>query len=185
MTRADLPLGAPGPTWGGSAAPPRVSVGTEAHPATLGGELRPASFRRRFVGTVLDLVIVGILFVVLRAIALGIAGVDLEDESDGDTADRILLVVFVGSLAYFWIWNSVGFSPGKQALGLKIVNVDGAAPGWGGGFARTAGLLLSFSMTFGLGYLWALWDQYERLPLARGRGQTWHDKIAGTFVVYA
>ena len=133
----------------------------------------------------LDLVIVGILFVVLTAIALGIAGVDLDDESDGDTVGRIYLVAFVGSLAYFWIWNSVGFSPGKQALGLRIVKADGAPPGWGRGFGRTAGLLLSFSMTFGAGYLWALWDQYERLPLARGRGQTWHDKIAGTFVVYA
>ena len=62
---------------------------------------------------------------------------------------------------------------GQRVVGLRIVGDDGRAPGAGGGFGRTIGAILS-GLALGLGYLWATWD---------GRKQTWHDKIASTYVV--
>ena len=57
-------------------------------------------------------------------------------------------------------------------MGLRIVRIDGAAPGVRYGLVRTAGAVLS--RFFFLGYLWSLWDS---------KTQTWHDKLAGTYVV--
>jgi len=78
-------------------------------------------------------------------------------------------------LGYFWIWNSLGWSPGKRAVGIRIVDAEGLPPGAERGFRRTVGSLVSVFGLF-IGYLWALWDP---------RKQTWHDKMAGTFVVVA
>ena len=78
-------------------------------------------------------------------------------------------------LGYFWVWNSLGWSPGKRAVGIRIVDLEGLPPGAERGFRRTVGSLVSVFGLF-IGYLWALWDP---------RKQTWHDKMAGTFVVVA
>jgi uncharacterized RDD family membrane protein YckC len=58
-------------------------------------------------------------------------------------------------------------------LGLRIVREDLEAPGIATGLGRTLGAWLSW-LAVGLGFLWGTWDD---------RGQTWHDKMAGTFVV--
>ena len=74
-----------------------------------------------------------------------------------------------------WWFNSVGWSLGKRAVGLRIIGETGRRPGYGRGFARTLGAWLSW-LSLGLGVLWAAWDR---------RGQTWHDKMAQTYVVRA
>jgi uncharacterized RDD family membrane protein YckC len=90
-----------------------------------------------------------------------------------EARERATLVGWLFQLLYHWLWNSFGWSPGKRLLGLRTVTGDGRAPGVGRGFARTVGTLLSILPLF-LGYFWAAWDR---------RSQTWHDRIAGTYVV--
>jgi uncharacterized RDD family membrane protein YckC len=87
--------------------------------------------------------------------------------------ERATLVGWLFQLCYHWLWNSLGWSPGKRLLGLRIVTIEGRAPGLGRGFARTTATLLSIFVLF-LGYFWAAWDR---------RHQTWHDRIAGTYVI--
>ena len=65
-------------------------------------------------------------------------------------------------------------SLGKLALGLRVVRRSGGRPGAELGLARTAVAVLASGPALGLGYLWAFWDD---------RRQTWHDKVASTYVV--
>lgn len=74
-----------------------------------------------------------------------------------------------------WSFDSYGWSPGKSTTGIRAVRLDGRRAGIVHGLVRysmrTVGMF-----AFGLGYLWAIWDE---------RNQTWHDKFAGTVVVRA
>ena len=60
-------------------------------------------------------------------------------------------------------------------LGLRVVRTDGSRLGWGRAIIREIGYLISAIFLF-LGFLWILVDN---------RRQGWHDKLAGTLVVYA
>lgn len=72
-----------------------------------------------------------------------------------------------------FIWQK-GATPGKMAMKIKVVRTNGENVGfWQALLRESVGKLLS-SLVFGLGYFWAFWDQNR---------QTWHDKIAGTYVV--
>lgn len=67
-----------------------------------------------------------------------------------------------------------GQTPGKMALGIKVVKPGRQAPGMGTAILREVlGKFLS-GIALGLGYAWAGWD-----PCKQG----WHDKIAGTYVI--
>ncbi len=88
--------------------------------------------------------------------------------------DNTLLVLFI---VYETIllsqWN--GQTIGKKILGLKVVTASGGQLDWLKAFIRSLSKLLS-AMPMLLGYFWMLWDD---------KSQTWHDKIAETFVVEA
>jgi len=120
-----------------------------------------------------------IVFVVLVG-AGALVGLDANFDAAeaGDAAaeqlvNRFYTINFIAQLLYYWVWNSVGWSPGKRALRLRIVTESGGPPGFARGFARTVGSVIS-ALPVLLGYLWMLWDS---------KRQTWHDKMAGTFVV--
>ena len=65
-----------------------------------------------------------------------------------------------------------GRTPGMRRLGLKVETTQGGRPSCWAALKRAGASYLSFSLY--VGYPWAVWDP---------RRQTWHDKIAGTFVV--
>lgn len=72
----------------------------------------------------------------------------------------------------FWIYKSA--TPGKMAVGLRIVDAStGGPPSTGQFVGRYLAYFLSL-LPLGLGYLWVAWD---------ARKQGWHDKLAGTVVV--
>jgi len=54
-----------------------------------------------------------------------------------------------------------------------VVNELGEQLEIGPAFIRAVSILISL-LPLGLGFLWALWDPAQ---------QTWHDKIAGTYVI--
>lgn len=76
--------------------------------------------------------------------------------------------------AYYVVcWTSLGAGPGGRLLGLRIVQRDGSPIGFGKAIIRFLGSIVS-SLVISLGYLWAAFDPEK---------QTWHDKIASTYVV--
>ena len=72
------------------------------------------------------------------------------------------------------LWRQLGATPGKMALGAKIVDADtGNAPTTTQFIIRYVGYFVS-TIPFALGLMWVGWDR---------RKQGWHDKMANTVVV--
>ena len=66
---------------------------------------------------------------------------------------------------------------GRRVAGIKVVRDDnGGPPGWGKAIGRALFANVVSGNVCYLGYLWMLWDSKK---------QTWHDKVAGTYVVKA
>jgi uncharacterized RDD family membrane protein YckC len=82
------------------------------------------------------------------------------------------LGAFVG-LGYFWYFNARGQTLGQATVGIRIINAAGNPPGAARALGRVLASLLS-GLAFGLGYIWAAFH---------GQHRTWHDSIAGTWVV--
>jgi uncharacterized RDD family membrane protein YckC len=71
-------------------------------------------------------------------------------------------------------WMLAGQTPGKRLMGVRVVRSDGGRLHLGNAIRRELAYVLS-GILF-LGYLWILFDN---------RRQGWHDKLAGTIVVYS
>lgn len=72
----------------------------------------------------------------------------------------------------FWAYRQA--TPGKMVIGAKIISAKtGGKPSVGQYVGRYFAYILS-ALPLGLGYFWAGWD---------AKKQTWHDKLAGTYVV--
>lgn len=85
------------------------------------------------------------------------------------------LTTFLSTIIYFvFFWGYTGQTPGKMILGLHVIQVSGEKMGYRLAFFRWVGYVLS-SLALYLGFLWVLWDR---------RKQGWHDKLAGSLVVY-
>lgn len=70
---------------------------------------------------------------------------------------------------------AVGRTPGKAMIGLAVVNRRGDHPSFFRALLRAPGKYIS-AVVFFLGYFWIIIDPQR---------QGWHDKFAGTWVVYA
>lgn len=158
--------------------PARDAAGGEAPAGRLllpsGLELPLAGFWLRAGGYAIDFVTIWVGLIVIAMMWGGdaLAG-DASTPAAQAAAARVYAIGLTFQIAYYWLWNSIGWSPGKRVLGMRIVTVGGHPPGVARGFARTLVGIVS-SMPLWLGYLWAARD---------GRRQTWHDKAARTFVV--
>jgi len=152
----------------------------------------------RIAAYVIDLLTIFVGLVIIAGVFGG--SMEAPDPNSPDfnvAASRTYLIGVVFQVGFYWVWNSLGWSPGKRLMGLRIVNDRGTAPGAGRGFARTLGPILAgvasgvLAVVFSVGlpadialllgmtplylnYLWPLWDT---------RRQTWHDKLASTYVV--
>jgi uncharacterized RDD family membrane protein YckC len=84
----------------------------------------------------------------------------------------VCLALLLGALYFVFFWGVQGATPGKKALGLMVVDLEGRSPiGVGPALLRLLGYSLS-GLPLGLGFL--------LVPLT-GRGL--HDRMAGTLVV--
>jgi uncharacterized RDD family membrane protein YckC len=184
----------PGPTWSGQPRPtpgPVSPVGARAWPNApavpgIAGQPIIASGGQRIGAFALDVVFAIVLFVGLAILAGFIIGFvlairdsgatpELTPEEEGQVVSVVSAIWAIATFVGTWVLNTTGGSVGKRIVGLRIVREDLQAPGWGVGLGRTAAAWLSWPVV-GLGFLWGLWDE---------RGQTWHDKMAGTYVVRA
>jgi uncharacterized RDD family membrane protein YckC len=82
------------------------------------------------------------------------------------------LVTYFGYPVFFWVM--IGQTPGKRLLGLRVIQTDGQLLGVGRAVLRVFGYWISTIALF-FGFAWILFD---------GQRQGWHDKIAGTYVIY-
>jgi len=87
-------------------------------------------------------------------------------------AQFALLAIPVAYHWYFWTRRD-GQTPGKFALGIRVIKTDGGEMNDVDAVIRAIGYQVS-SVLFGLGFIWALFDK---------NNQSWHDKMARTYVV--
>ena len=131
-------------------------------------------FGRRFVAYLIDAIILG---AVGACLGFGISAVTASGASQDVVSGANLAVqclsLLIG-LAYFVIfWATSGQTPGKMALGIKVIGIDGSPVTWGKAVLRYIGYFIS-SLVFLLGFIWIAFD---------AKRQGWHDKIASTYVV--
>lgn len=143
------------------AAQPGAMAGT----ITVAGR-QYAGFWRRVVGRIIDSIVVGIVGGTIGAI-IGGGGL----EGGGNPAGN--LVEFVISAGYFLFFWTRGQTLGQMAMGVRLVDATGNPPDLQHAVIR---LLMSFvsGIALGLGFLWAAFHAEKR---------TWHDMVAGTWVV--
>jgi uncharacterized RDD family membrane protein YckC len=113
-----------------------------------------AIFRDRLAAFVLD--------VLLVAMVVNILDVDAED-----AFLPFLLVYHIG----FWTWKQT--TVGGIVTQLRVVRTDGAPVAFADALIRGLASIFSLAVFF-IGALWMLRDP---------ESQTWHDKVAGTYVV--
>ena len=122
-----------------------------------------ADFWYRLGGFLID-------FVVLYVIGLVIGLV-----FSGNLVSQILISLAAG-IAYsvYFIGSGSGQTPGMHLLNIRAVDaVTGGRVDYGRAFIRYLVGIVSQLPCY-LGYFWMLWDPEK---------QTWHDKVAGTYVV--
>lgn len=118
-----------------------------------------AGFWRRFVAWIID----GIILGAVSGMLIAIIGTQ-------QTANLLGFIGFIYAIG-FWTWR--GQTPGKMAMGVKIIKTDGSPIDIGRALLRYLGYLVS-AIIICIGYLMIAWDSKK---------QGLHDKIAGTYVV--
>jgi uncharacterized RDD family membrane protein YckC len=154
-------------------APPR-EIGYSTAPEMSSGE----AFGRRFAAYIIDGFLLGVVNQVLIMFLVPQPAVVpgtlpnfnwLGSMMAYGMGIRLLTMgVYGGVMLAMW-----GRTLGKMALGLRVVGPDGNNPSfWRAALRDSIGKFIS-GLVLGLGYFWMIWDEGQ---------QTWHDKIAGTYV---
>ncbi len=151
----------------------------QSPPAILG---RYAGFVTRMIAWIIDQIIIIATTSLITVIAGLISDILRINEFLGiqEWAD-VLMAALVAAVTlsiwliyYLGLWMLTGQTVGKWIMGVRIVRTDGQRLRIGNCVRRLLGYVVS-AILF-LGYLWVLVDD---------RRQGFHDKLAGTFVVYA
>jgi uncharacterized RDD family membrane protein YckC len=149
-------------------------------------KLRYASFGARFGAKMLDWTLIQLLITIVIMIFIAWAYAKqrwllMPDLAHGDLVGLLLLVLICTGITLFvevgYTWFFLAryqSTPGKLALGLRIVNLQGGKPTHAELFQRIfweriSGLILM------IGYLMAAWDHEEHCAL--------HDKLSKTRVI--
>jgi uncharacterized RDD family membrane protein YckC len=134
-------------------------------------------FGRRLIATLTDGVLLA-AFTFIAVFAIGFVGILIQMYNPSERLPIPQLTVVAGiviSVVYYVrAWSTSGQTIGKTLLGVKVVTKDGSYPSGGKAFLRYVGYLVS-GIVLSLGFLWVAFDR---------KRQGWHDKIAGTYVVY-
>lgn len=185
------------PVFGGGAAapPPPPPAAYSAAPLEAGsaadGMALPqgsvqlgeyASFWIRLGAYLIDNVIVSVVSLPFGVIAAMMNFSQASMEGPSSPSAGSFAIQMVGNLAALivWVGNSIylqgtrGASLGKRMCKIVVLNDQGEVLGIGRTVLREIFKIISGCVCL-LGYLWMLWDP-ER--------QTWHDKVAGSYVYY-
>ncbi len=134
-----------------------------------------AGFVTRLVAFVIDIALIGITVTIVGSAASLVA--DFLRLS-GRVLTLVQIVSLIASasiiVGYFiLLWMLAGMTIGKRIMGLIIVREDGGKLTLGNAVRRYVGYYISAILL--LGYFWVILD---------ARRQGWHDKLAGTLVLY-
>lgn len=131
-----------------------------------------AGFWPRALALLIDWLIVVVIAMPVIVVAFGAEYLSLDPlRRAGDLAIALLLGALI-----VWFWRRFGATPGKLAVGIRIVDAQSGQPVRTGRLVLRLACYLVSALPFYLGFLWAAVDR---------RKQGWHDKIAGTVVVQA
>jgi uncharacterized RDD family membrane protein YckC len=131
-------------------------------------------FWRRLLATVIDFLIV---FVVEMPLLLAIYGreyLSLSQEGYAGFWDFLIQAV-LPTIAVILFWRYRGATPGKMAVGARIVDAANGGPPPTARLAVRYFAYIVSALPLFLGFFWIAFNR---------RKQGWHDKIAGTVVVY-
>ncbi len=166
---------------GVGAIEPVVPVGVVGQPQQAGLDF--AGFWVRVGAALIDFLIIYVLAIFLSKV-FGVANIDLLPLVDGNLDQLMVLLkqlalfAFADTgmrIAYYWFFlNKFEATPGKMALGLKVVRSDGSKLSHGQIFGRFFAEIVSKYFTFGFGYLMVAFDAEKRAM---------HDQMCDTRVV--
>ena len=136
------------------------------------GVLDYASFGRRFLAKILDLILMWALsFGVIMLFAVSVQG---QQEPNPVFFGVVMVMVYLVPLIYPILFlGKWGQTLGKMAMKIKVVTPAGEKIGYGRATGRVFSEIVT-GFTFGIGYLMVLWDAERR---------TLHDMMAGTRVL--
>jgi uncharacterized RDD family membrane protein YckC len=136
-------------------------------PAVVSIAAEYAGFLIRLVAALIDSFVVWILYFIFDRISLY--------TFDSQFSYSFSYYWFLPWWLYYWLFTGLkGQTPGKMAVGVKVVNYQGDRPGLVRAALREIlGKIIS-TIIFLLGFLCIAVDSDK---------QGWHDKIAGTYVV--
>lgn len=134
-----------------------------------------AGFISRALAMIIDIAIVSMIALLSVFAGLFIVyGFNFGAYGSGNITLPLFLILFLLSSTYFvFLHGYGGKTAGKMLLGIKLINNEGEGVGLWEAFVRWIGYYISGVFLFA-GFLWFLVDS---------ECQTWHDKIAGTYVV--
>jgi len=165
---------------GGFSPQPTNSAGSSSDvnaPAQSATAYELATFGQRFGAWLID---VFIQVIVLVAIIIFTGGISLDattppsELNSMNNSLNLFFQLFSVVFHLYFLTQRNGQTPGKMAIGIRIVKKDGSDLSYLDAFLRNVvGYQLSGFVLF-LGYFWSLWDSET---------QTWHDKIVRTVVV--
>jgi uncharacterized RDD family membrane protein YckC len=129
-----------------------------------------AGFWQRALAFLIDWLIVMVISMPVIVVAFGAEYFSL----DPLRRSWDLLIALIVGIVIVAFWRYCGATPGKLAVGVKIVDAQsGEPPSTGRLVLRLLCYLLS-ALPLYLGFFWIAFDR---------RKQGWHDKIAGTVVI--
>lgn len=113
------------------------------------------------------------LAILIDGFILGLVGAVLFG-AGREAGGGLALVIAVIYNWFFWTRMN-GQTPGKRMMNLRVIKADGTQLSDVDAVIRAVAYNIS-GLFFGLGYIWAFFDDKRR---------TWHDLLAGTIVVKA
>ena len=134
---------------------------------------RYMGFWARVAATIVDNILIILVTLPLLYAIYGAEYFASEELTQG-TMD-ILISYILPAIAVIIFWQYKQATPGKMLFNARIVDAKtGNKPSNGQWIIRYLGYIPS-TLVFGLGFLWVALDKKK---------QGWHDKMAGTVVVY-
>jgi uncharacterized RDD family membrane protein YckC len=118
-----------------------------------------AGLGTRFIALFIDGCIIGVIGGIIFSILRDPGGI-------------VSFILYVGYNWYFWTRKN-GQTPGKSLMKIRVIKKNGMPIQDADAIVRAVGYYFS-GIVFGLGFFWAFWDEDR---------QTWHDKLASTYVV--
>jgi uncharacterized RDD family membrane protein YckC len=157
----------------------REPTGEDGQETTLG---EYAGFVTRLIGFVIDLLILAVVLALVKLVTDLLLGLFPLREllGLGEPSSTLLIIIAVvaslgiGLLYWLGSWLLIGQTPGQALVGVRVVMVNGERISFWRALLRWLGYFVS-AILF-LGFLWVLVDD---------KRQGFHDKLAGTVVVYA